>query len=51
MVLTNNIGQKVIVKELQSDLEMINTSHLDNGMYFIQLKYKNKVSTKKLIIN
>ncbi len=51
MVLSNNVGQKIIVKELQSDSEIINTSHLDNGMYFIQLKYKNQVSTKKLIIN
>jgi hypothetical protein len=48
-VIMNSKGQIILSKQLQGQQNRINTNHLDNGIYFIQIEYGNYLTIRKLI--
>ena len=51
----NSIGKTIFIKKINNsqtgkNIITINTSEMSNGIYFIQLKSKDKTITKKLFI-
>jgi hypothetical protein len=51
LILYNVIGQRVLVKKLNSTIETISANHLKKGLYFIQVLVKNrKVYQGKIIV-
>jgi hypothetical protein len=50
--ITDILGKAIYVSEMQSDKQVINTSVLNNGIYFVTLKEKDKVVfAQKIIVN
>lgn len=48
--LFNSFGQVITNRINCSSTESFDVSELDGGLYFVQLKYKDQISTRKLII-
>ena len=51
MELYNLLGEKVFETELLSSVQIINTEGLQSGMYFVQVKTKNKTLSAKFVKN
>ena len=49
-IVYNAMGERVHTQNLNSDSEILNLSHLPNGIYFLQLTLEETV-TKKIMIN
>ena len=50
LTIIDNLGQKVLVENCEKSRETISIQHLKHGMYFVQLKSKDGLVTKKLIV-
>jgi Secretion system C-terminal sorting domain len=50
LTVIDNLGQKVLVESCSTQRTTVNVSHLKHGMYFVQLKSKEGLVTKKLMV-
>ena len=49
--IVNSLGQVIISSEIESNNFEVNVSDFEQGVYFIQLHYNDKVFTQKLLID
>lgn len=48
-IIVNSTGQEIMSEYMNGQQNKINTSNLTNGIYFLQIKYGNKLTTRKFI--
>jgi hypothetical protein len=51
VVVMNALGQRVLISEIDVEINSMNVSSLENGLYFLMVQNKNVKSAGRLVIN